>query len=268
MRISDIKGKTAIVTGASSGIGLQFCNQLAFYGCNIVMISNQQPQLNEAARDISEKFNVKTWPLFIDLTNPDAPNGIEIFLDANKIKAEILINNAGIFSFSYLANTPTKKINTFIDLHVRSVTFLTDVFAKRFAGQGSGWILNMSSMSCWMPMPGIALYSATKAYIRVLSRALNYEMKSQGVNIMVACPGGIATDLFGISDKLMKLAVRIKAIQTPEQFTKNALKHLFRGKAQYINGPLNRFAIFLIGITPRPVRMLIKTQLLDKGITR
>lgn len=268
MNLSKIKGKTAVVTGASSGIGLQFCRRLAEQGADIVMISNQNKELTAAAHELSDKYGIITYPLCVDLTAPDVVTGIETFLQSRKLQPEILINNAGIFSFNYLTETPDGKVEAFIDLHVRAVTQLSIAFARRFKALGRGWILNMSSMSCWMPMPGIALYSSTKAYIRVLSRALHYEMRDDGVRVCVACPGGIATDLFGLPHKLQRLAVRIGALQTPEKFSYNALKRLMSGKAQYINGPLNRFAIFFIAIMPRHVRMLVKRLMLDKGIRK
>lgn len=268
MNLSILKGKTAVVTGASSGIGLQFCHRLAENGADIVMVSNQHNELTAAARQLSERYGIATYPLCVDLTAPDIVKGIDVFLESRRLQPEILINNAGIFSFNYLTDTPEGKTNAFIDLHIRAVTLLSASFARRFKAHGQGWILNMSSMSCWMPMPGIALYSSTKAYIRVLSRALHYEMRDDGVRVCVACPGGIATDLFGLPHNLQRLAVRIGALQTPETFSRNALKKLMAGKAQYINGPLNRLAIFIIGITPRPVRMLVKRMMLDRGIRK
>lgn len=122
----------------------------------------------------------------------------------------------------------------------------------------------MSSMSCWMPMPGIAMYSATKAYIRVLSRALRIELKPLGVSVTVACPGGIATDLFGLPRNLQKLGVNVGALATPEKFVRKALNRTLKGKAQYINGLINRLAIVAVAVTPEWVRGLVKSRLLDK----
>lgn len=263
-----IKGKLAIVTGASSGIGKEFCTRLAANGCDLVMISNQNGELKMAAAEIEKAFPVRTYTLCLDLTEREAVRAIEIYLDAHQLRPEILINNAGIFSFDLITETSERKIDAFIDLHVSAVTHLSRTFARRFAAGGGGWILNMSSMSCWMPMPGLAMYAATKAYIRVFSRSLHYEMMPHNVNVMVACPGGIATDLFGLPANLQKLALKIHALQTPEKFTRQALKRLFRGKQQYINGWLNRLSILFVGVMPTPVRMLVKTELLDKNIRR
>jgi putative short-chain dehydrogenase len=193
---------------------------------------------------------------------------MEAFCSLERINPDILVNNAGIFSFATVDETPERKLECFIDLHVRAVTMLSRWFASRRKKERSGWILNMSSMSCWMPMPGLAMYAATKAYIRVFSRSLHYEMKDYGVGVTVACPGGIATDLFGLPGNLKKLAVGIKVLDTPENFARKAVGKMLRGKKQYINGWLNRLSILCVGITPTPVRMMVKHRMLDKGIKR
>lgn len=262
-----LNGKTAVVTGASSGIGLCFCRTLAQAGCHLVMISNQERILEECASSIASEFGVSTFPFFCDLTQPEATAKIINFIESHALDIDILINNAGIFSFKPVTETPVGKIECFIDLHISAVTMLSREFAQRFAKRGNGHILNMSSMSCWMPMPGIAMYSATKAYIRVFSRALHYEMRDSGVRIMTACPGGIATDLFGLPVKLQKFAVSIGVLQTPEKFTRKAVKRLMRGRMQYINGGLNRFSIFFVSILPTSIRMMIKRRMLDKNIS-
>lgn len=264
----DLSGHTAIVTGASSGIGLCFCRTLASLGCDLLMVSNQQPQLDECADRTASEFNVRTYPLFCDLTRPDAAHTILAFCDLEGLDPDILINNAGIFSFLPVTETHERKLDCFIDLHIRAVTSLSREFAIRFKKRGGGYILNMSSMSCWTPMPGIAMYAATKAYIRVFSRALHYEMRDDNVHVTVACPGGIATDLFGLPKNLQKLALNLHAIQTPEKFTRNAVRKMLKGRMQYINGPLNRLAIFFVGTAPTPLRMMIKRRMLDRNITR
>lgn len=264
----DLDGRLAVVTGADSGIGLCFCRELAARGADLVMVSNRDGILQETAADIAGEFNVKTHPFFCDLSDPLAHDKIIDWLDLSGLNPDMLINNAGIFAFDMLTSIPEGKINCFLDLHCRAVTLLSRSFAARFAERGGGRILNMSSMSCWTPMPGIAMYAATKAYIRVFSRALHYEMRDSGVSVTVACPGGIATDLFGLPENLKKLAVRIGAIQTPEKFVHKALNHTLRGKRQYINGLLNRIGIVAVGIAPTSVRMLVKHKMLDRGIHR
>lgn len=267
-RIREITGKWAVVTGASGGIGYEFCRTLARRGANIALLSIDDEPLRKSAENIEREFGVKTVFLTIDLCRKTACQEIFDWLKLHGISPYILINNAGIFSFNYLTETSDRKIDAFVALHIAAVTALSVAFARYFEDKGEGFILNMSSMSCWMPMPGLAMYASTKAYIRVFSRALHYEMRDRGVRVMVACPGGIATDLFGLPDSLKHLALRIGAIARPEHFTEGAINRLLKGKAQYINGLVNRIAIVFIGIMPLRVRMLVKKLLLDKDIRK
>lgn len=257
------RGRWAVVTGASSGIGLCFCRELAHRGCNLIMVSNQVC-LTQCAGDIAADFGVTAYPFVCDLTADDSIGLLLDFIDSRRLSPDYLINNAGIFSFREVTATDPARVDCFIDLHVRAVTRLSREFALRFARRGSGRILNMSSMSCWMPMPGIALYSATKAYIRVFSRALCYELRDSDVSVTVACPGGIATDLFGLSDRLKRLAVSLGVLTRPETFARKAIDRMLKGRKQYINGLLNRLSIFFVAITPTPVRMMVKHRLLDR----
>lgn len=264
-----LEGKKALVTGGAGGIGLEFAKVLASMGADILLLDISEARLAEAKRELMLINPDASVVIFkCDLTSSRIIDEIDEFCFKNSLLPDILINNAGIFSFKPIADTATGKIEAFIDLHVRAVTLLSQWFVAKRKPLKSGWMLNMSSMSCWMPMPGLAMYSSTKSYIRVFTRALHYEMKDYGVGVTVACPGGIATDLFGLPKKWQKFAVAIGVLQTPEKFARKAVKKMLKKRKQYINGGLNRLSIFFVGILPTPVRMAVKHQLLDKGITR
>ena len=141
-------GCWAIVTGASSGIGLEFSRRLASLGCNVVMISNQDT-LEKCASDLGVLYNVKALPLYLDLTDSNAVASITEFLDRRDITPRLLINNAGIFDFKAVNDLSESRINLYVDLHVRSLTHLSRTIAQRMSRNGvKGYILNMSSMSC------------------------------------------------------------------------------------------------------------------------
>lgn len=261
-----LTNRYALVTGASGGIGYEFCKVLASMGCNLIMAAIEDTILIEKAEEIKAAYSVEALPLTIDLTSPDAVERILAFMETRSITPYILINNAGVFTFSPVTEHSEKKIDLFIDLHIRATTLLCREIGDIMKKKGEGRILNMSSMSCWMPMPGIAMYSSTKAYIRVFSRALHYEMKDFGVRVTVACPGGIATDLFGLPKNLQKFAVNVGVLAKPDKFALKAVKKMLKGRKQYINGLLNRFSIFFVAILPTPVRMLVKRRMLDRDI--
>ena len=251
---------TAVVTGGASGIGLEFCRQLvSSYGCHVAIIDRTPATVLAAEPQLAGVPYLQ-----IDLCDDDSVSRVTEFLDNHSLTPDLFINNAGIFDFKAVADMPSARIDTYIDLHIRATTRLSRMAAARMTAAGGGSILNMSSMSCWMPMPGIAMYAATKAYIRVLSRAMRVELRDSGVNVTVACPGGIATDLFGLPPKLQRLGVRLGALQTPQRFVRNALRHTARGKKQYINGMLNRISIVAVAMLPERLRLTIKHRLLDR----
>lgn len=240
--------KTALVTGAASGIGAEFCRQLGESGWQVLMIDRQPcPDAHHS--------------LQLDLTDPLADSKITDWLNSLDIVPDLLINNAGIFDFKRVCAMTPQRLDLYIDLHMRAVTRLCRAIIPLMAERGSGMVLNMSSMSCWMPMPGIAMYSATKAYIRAFSRALRLEVKDRGVSVTVACPGGIATDLFGLPKKLQKLGVRVGALQTPRKFVRGALRATMHHRKQYINGLVNRLAIVAVGALPDSLRRIVNKYL-------
>lgn len=240
------------MTGADGGIGTEYCRCLKRAGWEILMISNRAKPLETRAAELDAEY------LPLDLTRADATDLILGWLDARGKIPDLLVNNAGIFVFREVTQLDEHQINLFIDLHVRSVTTLSRAVALRMKERGRGRILNMSSMSCWMPAPGIAMYSATKAYIRVFTRALNYELRGSGVTATAICPGGIATDLFGLPDNLKRLALRLGVLERPERLARKALRRTLRGRKQYTNGILNRAAIPLVAITPGWLRAQVK----------
>lgn len=254
----------AVVTGASGGIGLEFSRELGKMGCNLIMVSNRPGDLERCRKEIREGCGVEAHALDIDLTEADADKRIMDFIAEKKVVPELLVNNAGIFDFRAVESMSARRIDMYIDLHMRAVTRLTVALGRLMADNGGGRILNMSSMSCWMPMPGIALYSATKAYIRAFSRAYRVEMLDRGVSVTVACPGGIATDLFGLPRRLQRLGVRLGILDRPASFARRALKRTVAGKAQYINGFVNRISIVSVASLPEWGRKIIKRHLLDK----
>ena len=264
------KPTKALVTGASSGIGREFARRLASMGVSVALVSDQPEALQETARELGAAYPHLRFPtLCKDLSEHDCADALLNFCKKEDFNVDILINNAGIFNFNAITDTAESRLNLYIDLHMRAVTMLTRAFALDMARRGChGYILNMSSMSCWMPFPGIGAYSATKAYIRVLSRAMNCELRGAGVSVTVACPGGIATDLFGLSKKLQHFAVGIGVLATPEKFARRAVKKMLRRRRQYVNGLLNRISIVAVSLLPTAFSAWAGEKLLSRYATK
>ncbi|MBO7635803.1 MAG: SDR family NAD(P)-dependent oxidoreductase [Paludibacteraceae bacterium] len=240
----------ALVTGASSGIGLQYATELARQKYDLLLVSNQEKEIQEAATDLANRFGVQTIGLYKDLSTENAAQELHTYCKENNLQIDILINNAGIFFFNEYVKTDIKRIELMLNLHMKTVSEMCYYFGADMKERGFGYILNMSSMSAWMTMPGISVYNATKAYILNFSRSIWYEMKPYGVGVTAICPGAVDTGLYGLSDKWRKVAVGIGVSMRPEELVKKALKKMFKKKKQYIPGWINHIFIFLVKHLP------------------
>lgn len=257
----------ALVTGASSGIGLQYATQLARdYHTDLLLVSNQEEEQKQVAAELAAQYGVKTIPLYADLSQQDAAEQLHQYCKDNHLVVDILINNAGVFFFNPYCETSMKRIELILNLHMITVAKLCRLFgedminrqltveelSQKFCGKPrkKGYILNMSSMSAWMAMPGIQSYNATKAFIYNFSKSLWYELKPKGVNITVMTPGAVDTALFGLAPNLRRLAVNLTVSIPPEKLVKRALKKMFRGKKADMPGVLNYLATPLLKHTP------------------
>lgn len=255
---------TALVTGASSGIGVYYARELAKRGYNVLLVSNQEEAIRQTAAEIAIEYGctnlseriatlreegekiIQTgeihyfsgnWiaGIYKNLAMPDAAERLFAFYPA----AEVLVNNAGIFIFRDTAACSLAEIETLLNLHIVTVTKLCRLYGERMKARGKGSILNMSSISARTPFPGISLYTASKSYIRTFTRALGYELKEYGVKAMVVSPGAVATDLYNLPPHLQKLGLRLGIIYPPERLAKKGIAKLLKGKKEFIPGHIN-----------------------------
>jgi len=147
-----------------------------------------------------------------------------------------------------------------LDLHVRTVTLMCHYFGGAMKKRGKGYILNMSSMSAWMPFPGITIYAASKSYLHQFSVALRDELFDSGVSVTVVCPGAVATDLYNLSDRYKRLAIRLGIMMRPETLARKALRAMFARRRRIIPGALNHLFIPLMQLLPSPLVRLIKRK--------
>ena len=226
-----VKGsKLALVTGASTGIGRQYAEQLADLGYNLIIVSRSEDTLNEVAHEIEEKHGVKVVVKAMDLAVEGGAEALFEWCKADGYVVDVLINNAGMISFCDMVNTPIERVKRTITLHDITYTVLCQLFGKDMAERGGGYILNMSSFSVWMPFPGLALYSASKAYTKSFSVAFAKEMRYQNVWVTAVCPAGIATDLYGLTKKWQGIGLKWHALSSPSFCARQGLRALWRKK--------------------------------------
>lgn len=229
----------ALITGASSGMGLEYARQLAAGGHDILLVSNQQEQLIQVTADIVDEFGVNAVPRYEDLSSEAAAqNLLEWTLEAG-YEVDTLICNAGMFFFKELRPENMSLVETMIQLHVATNTRLCILFGNEMKRRGTGSILIVSSMVASLPAPGIAIYSASKAYLKNFGKSLHYEMKPYGVKVTTVCPGAVATPLYRLKPSIMKLGVKAGVIWTPQRLVRRALNALHQGRTCIKPGFMN-----------------------------
>lgn len=195
----------------------------------------------------------------IDLARVGAAQELYDRMTAEGIVVDVVINNAGIFSFCDILATPAERIERIILLHDLTVTQLCRLFAADMVRRGvRGHILNMSSYSLWMPFPGLALYSASKAYMRSFSVAFAKEVRERGIRVTALCPAGVATDLYGLTPYWQRIGCKLGVLITPDSCARRGLKALWRGRRCIVPDWWNRAWIPFCKVLPmwvlRPVR--------------
>ena len=240
----------ALVTGGSSGIGLEFSRQLAEKGYDLIIVSNSREQLDAVCAPIAEEYGVRVIPRLQNLATGNAAEELMEWCDSQSVLPDILINNAGMFYFKELSPELMGKAEVMIGLHVTTPTKMCILFGDRMKQRGSGRILLVASMAARIPAPGIQVYSATKAYLRSFGESLSFELKPYGVTVTTLCPAAVATPLYGLKKGLLNFGVAIRVIHTPQWLVRKALKGLFRGRRLVKPSIMNAYLPPMIKMLP------------------
>ena len=250
----------ALVTGAGSGIGRCYALRLAALGYNLVLAGNRPEPLETVRREVetsSPETRIRT--VSIDQARIGAAEELHDLTRREGIEIDVVINNAGIFSFCDILHTPPERIERIILLHDLTNTEMCRLYAADMVRRGCrGHILNMSSYSLWMPFPGLSLYSASKAYLRAFSVAFAKEVREHGIRVTAVCPAGVATDLYGLTPRWQRIGLRLGVLISADACARRGLRALWRGRRTIVPDWWNRIWIPLCKLLPmwviRPLR--------------
>ena len=259
--MKDIKGYNALVTGGTSGMGWEYCQQLAAKGCNILMVSVQKEQLETLPHTLEEQYGVQSWGLYMDLAQESAADEVWNFCQEKQIQIDILVNNAGMYFFHEIDSETQERALTMLRLHVFTATRLVMLFGEAMKGRRRGYIVNMSSMTAQLPAPGITIYSATKAYLKSYSESMYFELAPYNVGVTVVMPGAIATPLYQMKPCMMKLGISIGLIRTPRWLVKRALRGMLHRRKVVKPGAMNYILPLLIKLLPNGLEQIIWNKL-------
>lgn len=253
--------KTALITGASAGIGKALAEQFAVNGFNVVLVARRLDKLQEVATDLENRFAITATCVSADLAKAASPKKLYDTLVNKNIHIDVLVNNAGYAINESFTDTSWKQHQDFINVMMSSLTQLCYLFSKDMKARGYGRILNVSSVAAFAPEWGGSLYGAAKAYVKHFSEALDLELKPHNVYCMALCPGFTVSefhDVMGVRSAVSKLPkwmwMDAKTVAT------QGYKALMRGEVTFITGVVNKTMVTAFELLPRKVKYLISEK--------
>jgi len=239
-----------ILTGASSGIGLEYARVLAQKRHNLILIARNQKAIEELSKELISNYSIKCRPFPLDLNSQDAIQTLEKYCNDNKLEINYLINNAGVGVFDYFHQIQEQRLMDMLNLNMNVPTLLTKLFLPKMIKKNSGGIQFIASIASYLPTPLYSNYGATKAYLRHFGTSLHYELKKTNIKINVFNPGVTKTRFFENADQKNSIAQQMQ-MMSAKRCAQLAYKALMKNKATSLPGFINNFTVSVIlKITP------------------
>jgi uncharacterized protein len=242
------RGKWALITGASAGIGWEMAKQLAAGGTNLVLTARRADRLQKLAAELSSNHKVQAEVFVADLVRPEAPGEIHAFTSRKNIEVELLINNAGFGAFGYSHDVPVEKLLEMIQVNCSAVVHLTRLYLPGMVARRHGDVLIVGSTASFQPVPFLAVYAGTKSFDLLFAQAVAEEVREFGVRVCALCPGSTETEFQQVAqepDRPMRVA------ESAEKVARVGLEALARGKSYVVSGAMNRLMLEAERLAPR-----------------
>lgn len=252
----DVKGRTALVTGASSGLGVDFARELARRGADVVLVARRRDRLEAAAAGIREEFGVSATPVELDLGTADAPVRLHDRMRSEGTAVDLLVNNAGFGLFGSAIDLPWDRENAMLQLDVVNLVQLSKLFGRDMVARGFGAILQVASTGAYQPSPAYASYSAAKAFVLSYGYALDYELRGSGVSCTVLSPGVTATEFLQVSGQ-KKNWFHKATMMSSEKVARSGIDALLARRGSVITGWVNKLACQSNRLNPRSLSTAI-----------
>jgi uncharacterized protein len=242
------QGMTALITGASAGLGEAFARQLATQGANLVLVARSEDRLTRLAETLQGETRVQITVLAADLSSAEAVDRLIAEIKSRDLRIDILVNNAGFGVFEDFLDTAFAKQAEQVDVNVRALIALTHAFAPDMTAMHRGGVVNLASTAAFQPLAGANVYAASKAFVLFFSEALALELNKTGVTVTAACPGPVATQFFA----RMNPKLQAKQMDQPGPVVSEILRGFDRGKRVVYPGKLaNRLGTWGARLLPR-----------------
>lgn len=246
----ELRGKWALITGASSGLGADFARELAARGCNCVLVARREGRLRKLAEELAREAGVDVEVLTSDLSRPEA--AAELFAAVSQLGLDIhvLINNAGIGIFERFLEIPWERERAMLQLDVITVVQLTKLFAREMAERGAGRILLIASTAGYQAVPFYASYAGAKSFVLLFGEALNYELRGSGVTCTVLSPGVTDTEFQRVAGHEYTAAMSGSVMES-RKVVRIGVDAMLRGRSSTLAGLRNKLLIWLQRLSPR-----------------
>ncbi|NJL04357.1 MAG: SDR family oxidoreductase [Chloroflexaceae bacterium] len=251
-------GKTALVTGASSGIGLIFARELAARGCSLILVARSEGKLHALADELRSQHAILVDVIIADLMQEHAAQHVYTQVQELGRTVDILVNNAGFAAYGLFDRVDFAKQHGQAMLNVVAVVDLAHLFLAGMLRRGDGAIINVASVLGYVPTPGSAVYGASKAFVLHFSEALWQECRGRGVRVLALCPGPTKTEFFDVAQMPAPEAI----MTSPAYVVQVALRALERDQAAVIAGKANNV---LFGFMPRLLPRRVVLWAMGKG---
>ncbi|MCF6095023.1 SDR family oxidoreductase [Microaerobacter geothermalis] len=255
--------KTALITGASSGIGKELANLFAKDGQDLVLVARKEDQLRQLAKELTSRYPINIKVMGKDLKDPSTPQQIYDELKQENIQIDFLINNAGHGLYGEFIKTDVNEEISMIDVNMKALTLLTKFFLPGMVQRQQGGVLNVASTAAFQPGPLMAVYYATKAYVLSFTEALENELKGTGVKVTALCPGPTKTG-FSQRANLGESKLFQSGVMNVQEVAQIGYQGFMQGKSIVIPGMKNRLLAFLVRFLPRKTVTQLVHQVQDR----
>jgi short-subunit dehydrogenase len=243
--------KTVIITGASSGIGLELARLFAKDGLELVLVARSETKLRQLAAELKNQFGTSVHVLVKDLSKPESAQEIYDWHRSAGFTLGYLVNNAGFGDFGFFAESQLEKQLEMINLNISALVSLTRLFLTDMVAHRSGKILNVASTAAFQPGPGMSVYYATKAFVLHFSEAIANELEGTGVSVTALCPGATESGFQTAAAMEESRLVKNKQLPSSAEVALYGYRAMQKGKAVAIHGWLNYFMANSVRFVPR-----------------
>lgn len=262
--MQELKGRWALVTGASSGIGEAFARLLAREGMHVALSARREDRLRKLAGELEAAHGVRTHVVALDLARPGAAAVLHAETERAGLAVELLVNNAGFGLFGPHVEIPWSREREMLELDVVALAHATKLYLEGMRTRGKGWVIQVASIGAYQPTPSYAAYSAAKAFVLSFGEALSFELRGSGVKLTVLSPGVTRSEFLAVAGQRTTLFQRA-TMMSAERVAEVGLRAVLRGRPSVVPGLVNKVTAFSMRLLPRRAQAALANVAMHLG---